>query len=285
MTQRFRNWAFTDFELIDWESVFKADDNIRYVCFGEEKCPESGRTHYQGWLQLEKPRRLSTLKKQTNKTIHFEGCRGTEFDNEKYCTKDGSYQSFGQFKTQGFRTDLTGIFEQIESGAPLYDVAKANPQLFCQYRNGINQFKSMSDDKTCPAWRDVEVVVICGSTGTGKTREAMKEATFKINGSELQWWDGYDNDEVICIDEYDTDVSITKILNILDGYKLRLPIKGGFTYAKWKKVYITSNVRLNDWHSQAKQEHRNALYRRITHYELWERNSKLDLTENLHDQG
>lgn len=268
MTQRYRNWCFTDFSLLDWRAIFNADVNIRYVCYGEEICPKTGRKHYQGWLQTTNQRRLSTMKK-INKTIHWEGCIGTELHNEKYCKKDGNYVTIGKFVTQGYRSDLEGVFEAIRNGKGIYEIASENPTLYCKYRNGIEHFKEMVNEKECPKWRDIEVIVLAGDTGTGKTRLAMEEATFKINGSELNWWDGYDNDSTICIDEYDTDVSITKMLTILDGYKLRLPIKGGFTYAKWTKVYITSNVLLHDWHKLAKPEHIKALKRRITSYKIF----------------
>lgn len=280
MTQRFRNWCFTDFNLLDWRAIYNADDNIRYVCWGEETCPKTGKKHYQGWLQVTKQRRLSSMKK-IDKAIHWEGCLGTEKHNDTYCKKDGKFTTIGKFVTQGFRSDLDGIFEEIKNGTTLYEIATENPTLYCKYRNGIEHYKQMVNDKESPEWRDIEVIVLAGDTGTGKTRLAMQEATYKINGSELNWWDGYDNDSTICIDEYDTDVSITKMLNILDGYKLRLPIKGGFTYAKWTKVYITSNVLLHLWHTQAKTEHIKALRRRITSYKIFQGDKIHDVKMDL----
>ena len=40
----------------------------------------------------------------------------------------------------------------------------------------------------------------------------------------------------------------------LDGYQLRLPIKGGHTYAYWNKVYITTNKPWENWHEHAFEE-------------------------------
>ena len=92
----------------------------------------------------------------------------------------------------------------------------------------------------------------------------MKQAGYKIEGSEMEWWDGYEGEKTILIDEYDSQVSLPRLLNILDGYQLRLPIKGGFTYARWTKVIITSNIDPREWHPNAKPFHREALMRRLT---------------------
>lgn len=285
MAQRYRtrNWVFTDFELIDWETVYNNQSNIRYITYGEEKCPSSGNTHYQGWIQLENPKELNWVKKHLHPTAHWEAMKKNSVANNKYCHKDGDYKIFGKYKTQGQRTDLERIQDEIKGGATLFEIADNNFETFCKYRSGITKYHEMAQNHRTSDWRDVEVIVLTGETGTGKTREAMKEAKYKIQGEELEWWDRYEGEECILIDEYDTNVTITKMLSLLDGYKLRLAVKGGFTYANWNKVYITSNVQLSDWHPQAKMEHRKALYRRINkviNY-TWNENGNVDIDERI----
>jgi hypothetical protein len=97
----------------------------------------------------------------------------------------------------------------------------------------------------------------------------MEEVDFKISGDALQWWDGYDGEKSILIDEYDNQIPITRLLNLLDGYHLRLPVKGGFTYAAWTKVIITTNLNPLELHPNAKQQHRAALHRRINRTQLF----------------
>ena len=129
----------------------------------------------------------------------------------------------------------------------------------------MKEYKTMIDKEKRKGFRAVETEVLSGPTGCGKTRRAMEsDNVYKIEGSSLQWWDGYEGESTILIDEYSNDVPITKLLNILDGYELRLPIKGGFTYANWNKVYITTNLKKSELHNNAKPEHINALNRRIT---------------------
>lgn len=260
-----KNWCFTDFELLDWAKIFKSNDDMRYICWGEETCPKTKKKHYQGWLQMEKKKRMNGIKKVClSKKVHLESCRGTEGENEQYCIKEGQYTQLGVFITQGKRTDLDDLKIMLDGGGTLEDIANENFPSFIKYNRGFQEYKKIVDKRLRKGFRKVNVIHIHGKTGTGKTRYAMesKERVYKIQGDDLNWWDGYDGEETLLIDEYDNQISITKLLGILDGYQLRLPIKGSFTYANWTKVYITSNEKR--LHKYDKKEHRRALKRRIT---------------------
>ncbi len=264
MTQRSRNWCFTDFELLDFPKIYKAyDDIIRYVGWGLETCPKTGKKHYQGWIQFENPKRMSRVKSIIDsKKIHVERCKGSALQNNDYCEKDGMFESLGTFVTQGQRTDLEIIKKKIKDNVSMLSIADDHFETYLRCHKGLTKYKEMNLKETTKKFRKVEVILLSGPTGTNKTRTAMEEATYKIQGSELQWFDGYEGEKCICIDEYANDVKITKLLALLDGYQLRLPIKGGFTYANWNKVYITTN--LERLHVNAIQRHRDALSRRVT---------------------
>ena len=260
-----RNWCFTDFELLDWGKIFGATDDTRYICWGEEVCPKTKKKHYQGWVQVEKKKRLGGIKKLCqSKKIHLEACRGTEGDNEKYCQKDNKYHTVGDYMTQGSRTDLNLLKDIIDKDQPLETIANENFHAFIQYNRGFQEYKKIVDRRLRKQFRKVKVIHLHGKTGTGKTRKAMESSQdiYKIQRKALMWWDDYEGEKTLVIDEYDNDVPLTELLGILDGYQLRLPIKGSFTYANWDTVYITSNYK--KLHENAKKEHRQALRRRIT---------------------
>lgn len=267
-----RNYCFTSFTGdTKWDVV----EGYRYLIVGKETCPTTGKTHYQCYIELNAPQRVAYLKKLFNdKTIHVEARKGTRDQARDYCKKENNFQEFGTWnpKGQGCRTDLIAITNKLKEGAKLTDIMLDEPVTYCKYRNGLKDIAAECAKRAAANFRQVEVIVISGPTGCGKTRRAMEEATYKIEGSQLNWFDGYDKDECILIDEYDNDVQITKLLNLLDGYTLRLPIKGACTYANWKKVYITTNLKKEEIHSQAKTAHRDALFRRITQFiDMWER--------------
>ncbi len=258
---QFRNWCFTDFELLDWDNIFRSE-KIRYVCWGSEVCPKTKRKHYQGWIQFEDKKRLTALKAITSDKLHLEVCKGTEGQNEKYCQKDNEYKCLGEFTVQGQRSDLTNCKRILDGGGTMLDVAEANFGSYVRYNRGFEKYKTELDNIRRKEWRHVEVILFYGKTGIGKTRTAMEFSPFKIQGSDLKWWDGYNGERDILIDEYSNNVKITELLAILDGHRLRLPVKGGFTYAGWTRVFITTN--LYELHSEARHEHKRALARRIT---------------------
>ena len=189
-----KNWCFTDFELLDWAKIYRETDDVRYICWGEEICPKTKKKHYQGWIQMEKKKRLFGAKKVCRSIkIHLESCRGTEGDNEKYCQKDHLYKKLGEYITQGTRTDLDGLKKILDEGGTLKDVAGENFQAFIQYNRGFQEYKKMVDKSRRKCFRKVKTIHIHGKTGTGKTRKAMAygDDTYKIQGNALQWWDGY----------------------------------------------------------------------------------------------
>lgn len=255
------------------DTKWDISEKYRYLIVGTEICPTTGRKHFQCYIELHKPQRAAYIKKIFNdKTIHIEKRLGTRDQAREYCKKDGDFVEFGEWISgQGHRSDLKKITDKIvNDGLKITDLMIEEPEIYCRYRNGLRDIAAEAAKRASQEFRQVEVIVISGPTGCGKTRVAMEEATYKIEGSQLNWFDGYDSDECILIDEYDNDVQITKLLNLLDGYALRLPVKGSHTYANWKKVYITTNLKRQELHKQAKSAHRDALFRRITEFrDLW----------------
>lgn len=266
-TQRVRHIVFTlnnpeEGDIAKIQSV----DIFTYGVIGKE-VGESGTPHLQGYLQLAKQTRISSVTKALTKAVgkapHTEAARGTAKQASDYCKKDGDYVEWGEMNYKGKRNDIKAAVDMIESGASKYEVLKAHTETYVRYSRGLDKAREIFDEHRAEDWREVEVILITGPTGCGKTRTAMADGKpFKIQGDQLQWWDGYGGQKTIVIDEYSNDVKVTQLLGLLDGYKLRLPIKGGFTYAQWTKVYITTN--LFELHEQAKEAHREALQRRIS---------------------
>jgi len=263
-----RHWCFTSY-LNELETD---EDDARYLIYGREVCPKTGRKHLQGYVELNKPMRMSAAQKVIGDKVCHMGIRyGTRDQAREYCMKDKNFFEIGKWISgQGHRSDLDDIVDQMKEGKRLTEIIYDDTKTYCQYRNGLRDVQAIVDKKTAKKFREVEVIVLSGPTGCGKTRQAMEEATYKTEGWQLKWWDGYDGDKVICIDEYNNDENITKLLNLLDGYTLRLDVKGTSTYALWNKVYITTNLRREQFHPNCKPAHKAALNRRIKWVDLWE---------------
>lgn len=128
------------------------------------------------------------------------------------------------------------------------------PAFFCRYHRGLQTMASLGGKK----WRDVKVIVKWGVSGSGKTRSVMElDDVYKLDPP-YKWWDGYYGEKNLLLDDYKKDaMDRGMLLNICDGYKLRLETKGGHCWANWDTVYITSNYDPEMWACSA-------LERRIT---------------------
>ncbi len=261
---RSRNYCFTDYKLLDFGTTYELHkDIIRYLCWGEERCPKTKKIHYQGWIQMVNQKDFNVVHKLLGGKLHLERMMGTEVQNEAYCRKQGKFHVRGEFRTQGFRSDLEDIKKMLDSGDSMLSVATEHFSDYIRYYSGFAKYQELILKEKTKAFRKVMVIVHTGKTGTGKTRMAVESSDdhYMIQGGHLKWWDGYNGEKTLIIDEYSNQISITELLGILDGYQLRLPVKGGFTYANWETVYITTN--LSTLHPSARQEHIDALCRRV----------------------
>lgn len=81
-----------------------------------------------------------------------------------------------------------------------------------------------------------------GTTGTGKShfvngRHNPKDIYWKSNN---KWWDGYTQQEAICIDDFDIKMwNFRDLLQIFDKYAKSIEFKGGCIQLYSKYIYIT----------------------------------------------
>lgn len=55
-------------------------------------------------------------------------------------------------------------------------------------------------------------------------------------------------EDTLLLDDFYGQIPITHMLNILDGFPLRINVKASHTYANYTRVIITSNVCPDDWY-------------------------------------
>lgn len=268
---RHRNYCFTLNNYPEgWRQTLTNLKDLRFIIAGQETAPETGTRHLQGYLQFNRETSLQQAIKRfklLGVKPHVEIARGTPGQNITYCKKqDTEPFTWGEAKTERQRTDLMELHAKIKNGdlKTRKDVIEENFDLYCRYRGGINDTLQEYSIDRAQGFRDVDVEYVYGPTGTGKTRYLHEQKDcFALNGSDLKWFDGYRGQTCLGIDEYDNNISCSDMLSLLDGYTKRLPIKGGFTYAQWTKVIITSNIHPADLHAAAKDAHRRALWRRV----------------------
>lgn len=236
-----------DYVFTSWTQPNIDEDKVKYWCYGREQCPTTNREHYQGFIVFKRTHRIPGAKRILGggDGTHLEARQGTRRQAVDYCKKDGDFTEWGVLETltydELFKQDLNFLKENY-------------PAFFCRFHKGLSLLKSGNQAK----WRDVEVHIIWGSTGTFKTRTVMEmDDVYKLDPP-YSWFDGYYGEKILLLDDYKKGaISRGFLLNLCDGYKLRLETKGSHTWAAWNKVYITSNFDPNNWACDA-------LKRRIT---------------------
>lgn len=267
MAEQGKNWCFTNFDLEvnyeDWLSNYAT-----YVCWGVEKCPDTGKVHHQGYVEFSKNvtigKKNGFLKKLHN-TIHWEKRKGTQEQAINYCMKDGDFHEVGAKpdKNQGKRTDLDDIKEMVKQGVPMSRIVEEATSY-----QGIRMAEKLKEYITVRRSWVTEVFWYYGPTGCGKTKRAIEEAgeDYWISGKDLKWWQGYDGHENVIIDDFRGDFcKFHELLRILDRYPYTVEVKGGSRQLLAKKIWITCPVHPEDVYKN--QEDVNQLLRRITKIE------------------
>ncbi|AUM61742.1 Rep [uncultured virus] len=235
-TERSRGWCFTmygDFE--EKESMLRKLP-VQYACWGREIAPTTGRPHLQGYLYFPEKKAWGALKK-IDKEAHWEAARKSPQANYDYCSKEGRYfEEIGVKPVMGARTDLQAVAEEVRNGASLQAIAEAHPGMFVQYSKGFAALKNslMKDRTTKP-----DVTWVYGETGLGKTKLAVELCKSFYMKDGTQWWDGYEQQECIIVDDFDGKWPFRDLLRFLDRYKYQGQCKGGYVKINSPEIVIT----------------------------------------------
>ncbi len=90
-----RKYCFTYFGLVQTDDSYEASllqvDSITFFVFQREKCPTTDRVHLQGYIELEKRKRIKTVARLLRVTFDGTGVTmlpayGSSEENITYCT-------------------------------------------------------------------------------------------------------------------------------------------------------------------------------------------------------
>lgn len=261
------NWCFTLNNYTPDEEKEVQALNCTYLVYGREVGEEKKTPHLQGYIRYDSGISFQDL------SVAIPRARLSVTRSVKasiiYCKKDGD------FFEKGVRPGHIKPLDQGDQWAdlkndisePLSTIANNHFKLFARCSTGITKLRSMHLYEATRAFRDVTVTVIWGPPGSGKTRYCWEHypdlycLDFDMQGV---WWDNYDGHDVLLIDDFNGQIKFTRLLRLLDGYQCRLPVKGGFSYAAWTRVLITTMYEPDTWYATKEEYRKSALFRRIT---------------------
>lgn len=235
----------------------------KYIVFGREKGEEKDVPHLQGYIEWGSAKRIEALKKAHPK-IHWEARLGTAKQAADYCKKgEQSKDEWNEFKTSGSnfgknasvvelgtiskpgkRSDLHGneagvldvIATAIHEGATLEDINRDYTATFIRFHKGIEKSISLMQEHR------IERPAVCwryGKTGVGKSYSVRKEYPNHYVKDGTQWWDGYNQQECILIDDFDGHWPFRDFLRLTDEGMYQGQYKGGYVKINSPYIYIT----------------------------------------------
>jgi len=302
------NWCWTlnnptESEVVDIRS-HTLTGALKYLVYGEE-VGDNQTPHLQGYFELTKKARLGSIKKIKGfERAHFEPRFGTQLSAIDYCKKgDQSHQEWSTLGCKGpnfgrnakitemgvkasqpgatlaekdnlIQNRLIAIREDIRNGISEKDIYEKEPLMAAKFP----RFISKTINWVTPAIREnLKVELHVGPTNCGKTYHAYARypglyATPVKSGTTL-WFNGYNGEKVVLFDDFKGEFALTQLLRLLDKYPIRVEVKGDMVWFVPDLVIITSNYNEDTWYVyENREEHREALKRRITSRYLWQKN-------------
>jgi len=142
---------------------------VRYLVYQKEKCPKTGKEHWQGYAEFTKTMRYKAASKSLSiNGAHLEIRIGSREEARSYCMKSESRISdpieIGNWEAggQGTRNDLTDLIKRVRDGASDTALIDHDPEQACTYRNFIKWVRSAWNETKsndyCNKWAKAQVL-------------------------------------------------------------------------------------------------------------------------------
>ena len=169
-----------------------------------------------------------------------------------YCVKEetrlqGPFEKGLPPQSRGKRTDLLYVKQRLDEGATEAELVADEdaigtvaryPKLVGMYRMATQKHRNFK----------TQVLVLYGPPKKGKSafwNICYPNAYIKPHGT---WWDGYDGQETVVIDDFYGWLPYSFMLQLLDRYPLLVEVKGGMRTFNSKRIIITSNKSPHLWY-------------------------------------
>ena len=271
---RVRSWCYTswvghgDWEELDdhykWlQEEYKLNESCIYMVMQMERANTTQGIHIQGYVRWKDAITMAQCNKRL-KGAHLEKAKGTAKQNQAYCT-DPTKRLQGTEPSelgktveelgQGTRTDLQKAIKKAKTMTYSELLMDEKVQAtVVKYPRGMKDMVQVYTNERTEEFRLVTTYCLWGATGAGKSWAAMNYPTGKKHrlmysgmGQKL-WFDGYEAQEVLIIEDFNGEIPYGQLKRILDGYKEKVEVKSTTSQAEWTTVIITSNYHPNTWY-------------------------------------
>lgn len=256
-------------QLIQDKATTLQDKVLEYVVANELHA-DNGR-HVHAYIKLEKGFRHSLAPDFFHVFKHTADCQPCRSAQAviKYCTKDGDFTTNISEKLHrkqkakvGYNTLVTKtVVDAIKTGIISYHHAKTyeHARRLCTLSSTYNH------NTTRGLW-------FYGPSGTGKSRAARESVL--ISGtryvkSQNKWWDNYNGEPIVILDDLDTDMLGHHLKIWADRYHCTGEVKGSAVNLTHRQFIVTSNLSIDELFRKSEHAHLlEPLKRRFTEVEF-----------------
>lgn len=209
-----------------------------------------------------------------------------EYDESCLKVKCDNLEEWLKIKEKGARTDIERFKNAILNGMSEKELLEEFPTQMARYSNFYQTCNKIRlANEFAMRLRQLKVIYIYGTAGTGKTYSVYAENNFKyediysVDDYEHPF-DNYNGQKILLLDEYRANFSITYFLKLIDKYPLQLKARYANKQACFDTVYVISNIPLSSQYDYCDLETRNALYRRFSEIRKFTSYGKVEISKN-----
>ena len=288
---RARCWCFTInnavYGCVDLADHLKSVPGLRYYVFQLEAGNEQGTAHFQGYIQFNGQKASQTVQNQVERHAHWEIARGTPAQNRDYCSKletrictCGPHE-WGEPIAERQRTDLLHVAVAVINGKSMRQCAAEFPKQTLMYAKHMANLRRIVMVPNLVYPRRSKLFIgptRCGKTWTALHKPVVEQEPWKPKESiflmgPTPWFDGYDMEETIVMDEFcgaAQQMSLAQLLNYTDNYRTLLPVKGSMIWHCGKEMIFTTNLHPRLWYDYRNRESQyQALCARFVEVLIW----------------
>lgn len=248
---------------------------LTYYVIAYEIGKDTGNHHSQFYLEFKGKTRFTTVLKLVGSGAHIELRKGTSQQAADYIRDPSSYDKPKEFTLsvrekgnlsiaeQKKKTQTQEMVEALHKGATEKEIALKFTAQYLNRSVGIGKVVAFKSDAQSLLFSEkkMQAIALTGPTATGKTytanqlcREAIRQGKrVYVKDPVTQWWDGYDGQEVVLINEFSsttTGISLTTLLEITDTYYCTVPVRYKQSpIFKAEQIIFTSNTKVEDWYT------------------------------------
>lgn len=245
---RSRNYTFTLNNYTSEEYAALLQTKCNYLIMGKEIGSVEGTPHIQGYIVFAEGKTLSAVSKLMPRA-HIEESKGSPDQNYEYCSKDKDFIEVGRRPMSQKRKGQCNI-ERFETA---YELAKEGnfeeipKDILLRYYPTLKKIAA-EHQKPPPCLDEITNIWYYGPAGTGKTTKAKEIAPNAYLKGLTKWWDGYDGQQDVIIDDMDPFHKglAHEFKQWGHHYPFPAETKGGQITIRPKRIIVTSQYRIHE---------------------------------------